>query len=81
MVMMQKFKKLNNISGWAIFAIATIVYWLTVVNIANALHEKGMEIETGSGSTMLDLVAATQKNTFLEIAVIITNELIKEEEK
>ena len=50
-------------------------------NIANALHEKGMEIETGSGSTMLDLVAATQKNTFLEIAVIITNELIKEAEE
>ena len=28
--MMQNFKKLNNISGWAVFAIATIVYWLTV---------------------------------------------------
>lgn len=27
---MQNFKKLNNISGWAVFAIATIVYWLTV---------------------------------------------------
>ena len=27
---MQNFKKINNISGWAIFGIATLVYWLTV---------------------------------------------------
>ena len=27
---MQNFQKINNISGWAIFAISTIVYWLTV---------------------------------------------------
>jgi len=27
---MNKFEKLNNLTGWAIFIIATIVYWLTV---------------------------------------------------
>lgn len=27
---MQSFQKINNISGWAIFAFSTIVYWLTV---------------------------------------------------
>ncbi|MGF1638445.1 MAG: DUF2723 domain-containing protein [Cyclobacteriaceae bacterium] len=27
---MQDFKRINNISGWIIFAIATLVYWLTV---------------------------------------------------
>jgi hypothetical protein len=27
---MQNYQKINNISGWAVFAIATIVYWLTV---------------------------------------------------
>jgi len=27
---MQNYKKINNISGWAIFTLATIVYWLTV---------------------------------------------------
>ena len=27
---MNKFQKYNNITGWAVFAIATIVYWLTV---------------------------------------------------
>jgi len=27
---MNKFEKLNNITGWALFVIATIVYWLTV---------------------------------------------------
>lgn len=27
---MQRFQKINNISGWAIFVIATVVYWLTV---------------------------------------------------
>ncbi len=27
---MQNYQRINNISGWAIFAIATIVYWLTV---------------------------------------------------
>ncbi len=27
---MQNYKKINNISGWAVFAIATLVYWLTV---------------------------------------------------
>ena len=27
---MQNYKKINNISGWAVFVIATIVYWLTV---------------------------------------------------
>jgi hypothetical protein len=27
---MQNYQKINNISGWVIFAIATIVYWLTV---------------------------------------------------
>ncbi len=27
---MQNYKKINNISGWLIFAIATLVYWLTV---------------------------------------------------
>ena len=30
MGIMQNFKKINNISGWAIFGIATLVYWLTV---------------------------------------------------
>lgn len=27
---MNKFQKYNNITGWAVFAIATVVYWLTV---------------------------------------------------
>lgn len=27
---MENYKKVNNISGWAIFAISTIVFWLTV---------------------------------------------------
>lgn len=27
---MQNYKKINNISGWIVFAIATVVYWLTV---------------------------------------------------
>ncbi|MCK5279387.1 MAG: DUF2723 domain-containing protein, partial [Cyclobacteriaceae bacterium] len=27
---MQNYKKINNISGWAIFAISTLVFWLTV---------------------------------------------------
>jgi hypothetical protein len=27
---MNKFEKFNNITGWAVFVIATIVYWLTV---------------------------------------------------
>jgi len=27
---MQNYQKINNITGWAIFAIATVVYWLTV---------------------------------------------------
>lgn len=27
---MQNFKNINNVSGWLIFAIATMVYWLTV---------------------------------------------------
>ncbi len=27
---MLKYQKINNISGWTIFAIATVVYWLTV---------------------------------------------------
>ncbi len=27
---MNSYKKINNITGWAVFAIATIVYWLTV---------------------------------------------------
>jgi hypothetical protein len=27
---MQNYQKINNISGWAVFAFATIVYWLTV---------------------------------------------------
>ena len=30
MGIMQNFQKINNISGWAVFVIATIVYWLTV---------------------------------------------------
>ena len=28
--MMQNFEKINNISGWIVFAISTLVYWLTV---------------------------------------------------
>lgn len=27
---MQNYQKINNISGWALFTIATVVYWLTV---------------------------------------------------
>ena len=27
---MQNYKKINNISGWAVFAMATLVFWLTV---------------------------------------------------
>jgi hypothetical protein len=27
---MQNYQRINNISGWAIFAISTIVFWLTV---------------------------------------------------
>ena len=27
---MEKFKKLNNIVGWVVFAIATMVYFLTL---------------------------------------------------
>ena len=27
---MKRFNKINNITGWGIFVIATIVYWLTV---------------------------------------------------
>src|SRR5210317_382246 len=30
MGIMQNFQKINNISGWAVFAFATLVYWLTV---------------------------------------------------